>query len=541
MPLVECKCTNCGAVLKVDSAHDAAVCEFCKTPFIVQKAINNYNNINNISDSVVNIFGGNSQEKENLIKRMFMFVEEGKQAQAIEYSERVLDMDPECAEAYLCKLLVGLNVRQVSDLEKLPKPFDRNENYLKVIKYSDELGKKVKQANNTVIKEYVYNKAMNLTHIAVKDSTPHFVIKRNEEAIKLFESIIDWKDSRAKIDECNKKIEDIRIATEKTKARNRKIAMIGGPIVAVLIVFLIVLNAVVIPKQKLNKAMAQLNAGNYDEAYFQLAELGKSYTINGSKYDRAIELAEKGEYEAAIVMLKQISDYKDADSKLESCYIGKYGEKNWEIIKPIVFAKEGDTIVFGRYEQDNNTKNGKEEIEWLVLAKEDNKILVISEYALDFQPYNTEDTSVTWKTCSLRKWLNDTFFKSAFSKEEQNLIFEGIVTADDNPKYNSNPGVYFYDKIFLLSITEAEKNFGNDEDRKCIPSAYAIEQGARTSQNHFKDDKATCWWWLRSPGNMETTAANVEWGGNISTVGTFVHSGFLLGCGCVRPALWIEI
>ena len=59
MPLVECKCTNCGAVLKVDKDKDAAICEFCQTPFIVQKAINNYNTINNISDSVVNIYNNN--------------------------------------------------------------------------------------------------------------------------------------------------------------------------------------------------------------------------------------------------------------------------------------------------------------------------------------------------------------------------------------------------------------------------------------------------------------------------------------------------
>lgn len=36
-------CTQCGATLEVDSRQEAAVCIYCKTPFIVEKAINNYN------------------------------------------------------------------------------------------------------------------------------------------------------------------------------------------------------------------------------------------------------------------------------------------------------------------------------------------------------------------------------------------------------------------------------------------------------------------------------------------------------------------
>lgn len=42
MPLVAAKCTQCGAELEVDNSQEAAVCKFCGTPFIVEKAINNY-------------------------------------------------------------------------------------------------------------------------------------------------------------------------------------------------------------------------------------------------------------------------------------------------------------------------------------------------------------------------------------------------------------------------------------------------------------------------------------------------------------------
>lgn len=62
MSLVQAKCTNCGANLEIDNSKDAAICQFCGTPFIVEKAINNYNTINNIKADVVNVYGGNSAD-----------------------------------------------------------------------------------------------------------------------------------------------------------------------------------------------------------------------------------------------------------------------------------------------------------------------------------------------------------------------------------------------------------------------------------------------------------------------------------------------
>lgn len=62
MPLVDAKCTNCGASLKVDSSKDAAICEYCGSAFIVERAINNYNVTNNISANVVNVYGDSQKD-----------------------------------------------------------------------------------------------------------------------------------------------------------------------------------------------------------------------------------------------------------------------------------------------------------------------------------------------------------------------------------------------------------------------------------------------------------------------------------------------
>lgn len=91
---VQAKCTNCGAALEVDPTQEAAICKFCNTPFIVQKAINNYNitasgNMN-INGAVINIHGNNA---DNLLKRAKEFEDADECAKALQYYEKVLDLD----------------------------------------------------------------------------------------------------------------------------------------------------------------------------------------------------------------------------------------------------------------------------------------------------------------------------------------------------------------------------------------------------------------------------------------------------------------
>jgi len=64
MPFVSAKCTNCGANLTVDSTRDAAICEFCGSAFVVEKAINNYSIKNDIKADVVNVYGSINSDFE---------------------------------------------------------------------------------------------------------------------------------------------------------------------------------------------------------------------------------------------------------------------------------------------------------------------------------------------------------------------------------------------------------------------------------------------------------------------------------------------
>ena len=325
------------------------------------------------------------------------------------------------------------------------------------------------------------------------------------------------------------KYDDGESAYEKVK-KKKTIFAIAIPAVLVCTAFVIVLVTVIIPRQKLDKAMGLMGAGDYKAAYALLEEIGKDDVIAANKYDRAMKLIESEDYEPACALLNGLA-YKDSDEQLQRAQL-QYPQK---LLKK---ANVGDMVTFGSYEQDNNISNGKEDIEWRVLAKEDNKILVISDKALDCQPYNKSSPVITWKDCTLRKWLNDSFLNDAFNADEQAQILNTNVSAGKNPGYNTNPGNATTDKIFLLSITEAEKYFSNDEERKCAPTAYAKAQGAWTTDS-FKTagDEATCWWWLRSPGHNQYTAATVGIGGSVDYRGYRVD----YDRGCVCPALWIDL
>ena len=280
-----------------------------------------------------------------------------------------------------------------------------------------------------------------------------------------------------------------------------------------------------ITSNKYDRAMKLIDTGNYDAGYALLKEIGRNDAITSNKYDRAVDLMESGNYTEAISMFRSLNGYKDSIDKVTKCLILKQKAE-------LANVKVGSTIKFGFYEQDNKTSNGKEEIEWQVLAKEGTKILVISKYALDCQRYNSTATNTTWKTCTLRTWLNKTFYNEAFGTDHQKMIVRSTVSADTNPQYSTNPGNATNDKVFLLSIREAEKYFSTNNARQCKPTNYAVAKGAYVNSAY-----GNCWWWLRSPGCNQYGASGVYHGGSVNCSGNRVY----VGDGAVRPALWIDL
>ena len=199
-------------------------------------------------------------------------------------------------------------------------------------------------------------------------------------------------------------------------------------------------------------------------------------------------------------------------------------------VKDLKEARVGDTVTYGTYEQDGDYDNGKEAIEWIVLDKQDGKLLLVSRYALEGTSYNYDVYGpMTWEKCSLRKWLNTGFMKEAFTQKEIKHIPTMRVSADKNPEYDTDPGNDTEDQVFLLSISEAEKYFKTGDERRCKPTEYARIMGAYNHDGY-------CFWWLRSPGDSGVSATEVEGDGSVDYYGGHVGSSY-----AVRPALWVDL
>ncbi len=200
-------------------------------------------------------------------------------------------------------------------------------------------------------------------------------------------------------------------------------------------------------------------------------------------------------------------------------------------INSIAEAQVGEYVTFGSYEQDGNKTNGQEEIEWLVLDKNDNQALLISKYGLDTQPYNVVYTNVTWETCSLREWLNNNFLKEAFNDKEIEYIATTNVEASSNYFYHVECGNDTQDKVFITSCQELYKYFESDDEKKCFPTKYAINNNADT------DDDGYCHWWLRTPGSKQDSAVNMLSMGFYNSYGASVDYDRIV----VRPMIWVNL
>lgn len=188
----------------------------------------------------------------------------------------------------------------------------------------------------------------------------------------------------------------------------------------------------------------------------------------------------------------------------------------------------GDRIYYGEYVL--GTENVKEPVPWRILAKEDDRIFVISEFGLEVREYNHKWALMTWEKCDLRAWLNGPFYEETFSEEEKKAIETVTVTADQNPGFETDPGNDVQDKIYLLSIIEAGKYFSGNEDRRCFPTPHCASKTVR-------DEDGCCWWWLRSQGYIFYHAANISPAGEINDAGN--NNNY--GTRTARPVMWVRL
>ena len=228
-------------------------------------------------------------------------------------------------------------------------------------------------------------------------------------------------------------------------------------------------------------------------------------------------------------------------------------------VKPIP-VPPGGKIRFGEYN-------------WYVLDRQDGRALILTEKVIEKRAYHNRECQITWETCDMRKYLDVEFYNS-FSVADRERIIEVVNENPDNPWYGTSGGKPTTDKIFLLSIEEVVKYFGDSgqlKTRYMYPNCdwckdeYLpwIDDQYNLNRRAVDDTGVVRFWRLRSPGSnscrvaavsgfcgdgFDQGAIDVSGCSAMSDDGHFILDGpgaLLSSSGAsdingVRPALWLR-
>ena len=394
-----------------------------------------------------------------------------------------------------------------------------------------------------------------------------------------WQNIIDFK--KTLIDPAAMKNNKPQTQERGRKQKTRKPWII--PVLAIAVVFLIIgfiFSQIVIPKeQKYREGTSLISDGQYEEALQILDEIGQykdtEQQIRLAKSLWAEELLALDDYDQALQLFTELSGENYASERIAgrkaeyallfppspeptevlitaeetpSLAPESLPEQN-ELQRRLASANTGDIITFGHFEQDGNDLNGKEPIDWIVLEKQEDKVLLLSQLILDKHTYHRKNEKVTWETCDLRNWLNNEFINTAFTNQEQLLLLETeIITPDFDagtivyPDGRSFHNLYLdgsvvMDRCFILSYEEIEFYLDNNLSN-VMSSEYVMNHEYSNSD----------YWYIRS-GNCNQIQhyrdfdADLFFSPIISNVGTLgstmtqANKGYEGG---IRPAIWIK-
>lgn len=215
-------------------------------------------------------------------KRMFFFIEEQNWTKASEYSEKILDIQPENGNAYLAKLLIDFRCTSIIDLSNLKTPFDNNINYKRTIQFGDN--EIIDKINNSL---YIIN-------------------ERNKQ----------------------KKIET-EAKNKVRKKRTKSALKIVIPICVCCATAVIIFFSAIQPRIKYNNALSLYEDGKYQEAYDIFSDL--NFKDSWEKSKELKKIIEEKNYITYKNLLIKIPKYYDITIKVENGKLYIIGDFNCSI------------------------------------------------------------------------------------------------------------------------------------------------------------------------------------------------------------------
>ena len=519
-----------------------------------------------------------------LLKRGFLTLEDGDWLKADAFFEEVLNRDAELAEAYLGKLMIDLRVNTREMLKNCALPFDNKNNYIKALRFSDSSLKKFLVDTIQYINRRNYETECDITYMeACKLAKCDNNIESLENAILLFKKILNYKESSFKIKECEEKIqmlrEEIALKNQKEEVKRKKAIKLASIIItsiAIVLTLAIIITTSISNSGNYKNALILIDEGKYEEAITVLQELddykNTQELLQETQYNYAKKLFQDKKYIESKEEFNKIVSYKDSKEQIALCddnineinyldsltlldeqkfieaysLLNELASKNYKDSKSLmdkyndlyeraVFnnklktAEIGSIVTFGSYEQDDNLENGKEAVEWIILDRDQESTMLISKNIIEYQPYlnvgwgNYRDT--TWEKCTLRKWLNSTFYNTLFSENEKQYVKSSSVVPDPKEYSTSvDPGNETIDKVYLLSEREYNKYKNIYGVADCGSSRFVLAK----ERNGY--DR----WWLRSPDNDYLIFAKEVYSADYIATETVDHDNG------IRPVVWLN-
>ena len=496
----------------------------------------------------------------SVLKRAFMFLEDGEWNSANEYCEKVLDVDPENAQAYLGKLLAEMGLKKHESLKDLAQPFDHRNNYQKAVRFADEelrntltgyishikernennrrdsiYAKAIKQKNAACDQqgylsaaalfkeildwkdaakqaEYCCEKAEEERKNAVYDQAKHLMDSNDEAMIRraapIFKTIAGWRDA----DELANKCPELANVVWKNTIYNTAETLANSGTISALVEAIYKLK--IIPewrdsKQKIiqfekqleelrekarleetekkrleeevkAKAEAERVEREHQRRIEEKAAADKekkrkmviklcsiasvvviiaviiltTVVVPGNHYSTAVSFESAGDYENALIYYQKAGSYKDSQDKLRE--VSVLNAQNFTL---------NDKVYLGNY-------NG-ELLEWIVISVDGHHAVLVCNSIIENKQYNDMHGGIDvdeesfhyneWPNCSLRTWLNTDFLNAAFNDSEMSVLTKATVVSAG--EYKTEATVTDY--VYILSGSEMNDAAKTNWDVDC--------------------------------------------------------------------------
>lgn len=243
-----------------------------------------------------------------LLERVFLFLEDGEWKSADEYCEKVLDLDPKSAEAYLGKLMAELKVKKRSALGNLFKTFENTSNFQKAVRFGDDsLVRELNGYNQKINDRNEENRLSTLYNQAVSSMKESYSFHDYKNVARRFEVLRDlkYKDSEELYNQCISKSIELEEKSNED-AYNQALRVMKNASAS---------------SDFYNAKEMFMKLGNYKDANKLYEQCNNKYLEYA--YTDAVNKMKSADkpddYQKAITLFHPISSYKDSSEKIVEC------------------------------------------------------------------------------------------------------------------------------------------------------------------------------------------------------------------------------